>query len=80
MAQTMPTDADTQNKTMDDDPGQVNIRVNLALLPFGQASLTLGFAHPERFRPSNEKKIAVTQVMPLMSSAITPGYARPARF
>jgi hypothetical protein len=65
---------------MDDEAGQVNIRVNLALLPFGQASLTLGFAHPERSRPSDQKKMAVTQVMPLMSSVISPGYARPACF
>jgi hypothetical protein len=65
---------------MDNDPQRVNVEVNLTLLPFGQASLVLGYAHPDRFQPANDVKIAVTQVMPLMSSAISPGYAPPACF
>lgn len=78
----MPIDADHNDENlMQGDNQQVNIKVNLALLPFGQASLMVGYAHPDRFlQPANEKGIAVTQVMPLMSSAISPGYARPASF
>jgi hypothetical protein len=63
---------------MKDGNHQVTIQINLGLNPFGQASLALGYAHPDRFQRDSDEKIALTQVMPLMSSAITPGYARPA--
>jgi hypothetical protein len=63
---------------MDEDKHQINIQINLGLSPFGQASLDLGYAHPDRFRRNSDDRATLTQVMPLMSSAITPGYARPA--
>lgn len=63
---------------MQDGSHQVTIQIKLGLNPSGQASLAVGYAHPDRFESDSDEKIALTQVMPLMSSAITPGYARPA--
>jgi hypothetical protein len=60
------------------DKSNVAIQLNVALLPFGQASLMTGYAHPARFSQNDDDRgITITQVMPLMSSAITPGYSRP---
>lgn len=52
------------------------ITLNVDLLPFGQASIETGFAHPERF-PQTASTPTVTPVMPLTSSVITPGHSRP---
>jgi hypothetical protein len=60
-----------------DNSSNVTVQIKVDLIPFGQATMILGFAHPDRKQSEAEKDIAVTQVMPLMSSAITPGCARP---
>lgn len=55
----------------------ISVKINLALRPFGQVAVGAGYAHPDRFLPTDEPAAPVTPVMPLMSSAITPGFARP---
>jgi len=56
----------------------VTIDLNVELLPFGHATVATGYAHPDRFPEENAHPVPlVTQVMPLTSSVITPGHARP---
>ncbi len=63
---------------MDFNSHTVTMQVNVTLQPFGQASLVSGHAHPDRFEQAENDGVPITQVMPLRSSGITPGYARPA--
>lgn len=55
----------------------ISVRINVELRPFGQVAVGMGYAHPDRFAPAEQPAAPVTPVMPLMSSAITPGFARP---
>jgi hypothetical protein len=57
----------------------VTIDINVELLPFGHATVATGYAHPDRFPEAHAATgPTVTPVMPLTSSVITPGHARPA--
>ena len=57
----------------------VTIDFNVELLPFGHATVVTGYAHPDRFHETGTAAgPMVTPVMPLTSSVITPGHARPA--
>jgi hypothetical protein len=56
----------------------VTIAINVELVPFGHASAAKGYAHPDRFDEAAAGQVpTITPVMPLTSSVITPGHARP---
>jgi hypothetical protein len=57
--------------------GNISVKINVELRPFGQVAIGAGYAHPDRFPPPEKPASPETPVMPLMSSAITPGFARP---
>lgn len=57
--------------------GNISVKINVELRPFGQVAIDAGYAHPDRFPQPEEPASPETLVMPLMSSAITPGFARP---
>jgi hypothetical protein len=57
--------------------GNISVKINVELRPFGQVAIDAGYAHPDRFPQPEEPASPETPVMPLMSSAITPGFARP---
>jgi hypothetical protein len=58
----------------------VKIDINIEVLPFGKATVASAFAHPvESAAGEPSSAPVVTPVMPLASSVITPGHARPVR-